>query len=123
MGITVEVSHRQECPSSEDLSGKEGRVETGGVHRTESRVLCKQDQYKSQCPERTDAAVLHDRQPILSCPAASHAVGDIRQPIFMEAAADDDKICEDENNRKRRREDGKRDVTQQNSSQSSKESD
>src|SRR5215475_11134838 len=112
MGITVEVSHRQKCPSSEDLSGKEGRVNTCGVHRTESRVFCKQDQYKSQCSECTDAAVLHDCQPVLSCPAASHAVGDVRQPIFMEAAADDDKICEHEDNRTRRREDGKRDVTE-----------
>src|SRR5215471_8519527 len=44
VSMTVEVSHRQEYPSSEDLSRKERRVETGGIHRSESGVLCKQDQ-------------------------------------------------------------------------------
>src|SRR5215475_642945 len=123
VGGTVEESHRQESPPSQNLRGKKGRVETGGIHRSESGVLCKQCQHKSQCSECTDAAVFHDRKAVLYCPAAPHTVGGVRQPIFMEASADHYKICEDENNGKGRREDGKADVTQHNSSQSGQESD
>ena len=75
-------------PRGDDAAGPEARLPAGRAQGVEELHLREEEEGQGRDAEGAEAGVRHDLQHLRPGPAASQAVGAVRQPVLVEAAGD-----------------------------------